>query len=66
MNTKSLEGPVLNTFTCYYSPASAISKNFNIWLFSKKLLSISEGGHWMNGTICCNDQFVDKGTEPVS
>ena len=66
MNTKSLEGPMLNTFTCYYSSTSAITKYFNIWLISKKLLSISEGGHWMNRTICCNDQFVDKGMEPVS
>ena len=66
MNTKSLEGPMLNTFTCYYSSTSAITKYFNIWLISKKLLPISEGGHWMNRTICCNDQFVDKGMEPVS
>ena len=66
MNTKSLEGPMLNTLTCYYSSASAITKYFNIWLIPKKLLSISEGGQWMNRTICCNDQFVDKGTESVS
>ena len=65
MNTKSLDGP-RNAFNCYYPSASAITEYFNIWFMSKKLLSISEGGHWMNRKICCNDQFEDKGTEPVS